>query len=73
MEAFDFDGDGYTDIVLASTIHDPYYQSRVIQFFRNIDGENFIDVTEEKNPSYSKYTDGNPLFKYVDWSRKDPF
>ena len=60
MEAFDFDGDGYTDIILASTIHDPYYQSRVIQFFRNINGENFIDVTEEKNPSYATYTNGNP-------------
>ena len=60
MEAFDFDGDGYTDILLASTIHDPYYRSRVIQFFKNIDGESFIDVTEEKNPNYSIYTDGNP-------------
>ena len=60
MEAFDFDDDGYTDIILASTIHDPYYESRVIQFFKNIDGENFIDVTEEKNPNYSVYTDGNP-------------
>jgi hypothetical protein len=30
MEAFDFDDDGYTDIILASTIHDPYYQSRVM-------------------------------------------
>ena len=60
MEAFDFDDDGYMDIILASTIHDPYYQSRVIQFFRNINGENFIDVTEEKNPSYATYTNGNP-------------
>ena len=60
MEAFDFDDDGYVDIILASTIHEPYYRSRVIQFFRNIDGKNFVDVTEEKHPNYSVYIDGNP-------------
>jgi len=60
MEAFDFDDDGYTDIILASTIHNPYYQSRVIQFFKNINGEGFIDVTEEKHPNYFIYTNGNP-------------
>ena len=60
MEAFDFDGDGYMDIILASTIHDPYYQSRVIQFFKNINGEEFVDVTEEKYPNYDIYTNGNP-------------
>ena len=32
----------------------------LIHFFKNVDGENFIDVTEEKNRNYSKYTDGNP-------------
>ena len=60
MEAFDFDDDGYIDIILASTIHEPYYRSRVIQFFKNIDGKNFVDVTEEKHPNYSVYIDGNP-------------
>ena len=34
MEAFDFNSDGYLDIVMASTIHEPYYESRVIQFFK---------------------------------------
>jgi len=60
MEAFDFDDDGYIDIILASTIHEPYYRSRVIQFFKNIEGKNFVDVTEEKHPNYSVYIDGNP-------------
>ncbi len=64
MEAFDFDDDGFVDIVMASTIHEPYYESRVIQFFRNMNGENFEDVTNEKYPDYSIYADGNPFSSY---------
>ena len=64
MEAFDFDGDGYIDIILASTIHDPYYESRTIQFFKNINGQSFNDVTEEKYPDYLTYADGNPFSNY---------
>ena len=26
MEAFDFNNDGFLDIIFASTTHDPYYQ-----------------------------------------------
>ena len=64
MEAFDFDDDGFVDIVMASTIHEPYYESRVIQFFRNMNGENFEDVTNEKYPDYSIYANGNPFSSY---------
>ena len=53
MEVFDFNNDGYLDIVLASTIHEPYYNSRVIQFFQNEQGKNFIDVTAAISPDHS--------------------
>lgn len=64
MEVFDFNNDGYLDIVLASTIHEPYYNSRVIQFFQNEQGKNFIDVTAAISPDHTKYADGNP---YSSW------
>ena len=64
MEVFDFNDDGFVDIVMASTIHEPYYESRVIQFFRNMNGESFEDVTNEKYPDYSIYADGNPFSSY---------
>ena len=64
MEAFDFNNDGYLDIVMASTIHEPYYESRVVQFFQNNLGASFSDVTETVNPSFSKYTNGNPYSNY---------
>ena len=58
IKAFDFDGDGFVDIVLASTKHDPYYQGRYIQFFKNTNGTNFVDVSSTANPN-TKYADGN--------------
>jgi len=64
MEAFDFNNDGYLDIVMASTIHEPYYESRVVQFFQNNLGASFSDVTETVNPSFSKYANGNPYSNY---------
>tara|TARA_B100001287_G_C22677530_1_gene528474 strand:+ start:539 stop:2986 length:2448 start_codon:yes stop_codon:yes gene_type:complete len=64
MEAFDFNNDGYLDIVMASTIHEPYYESRVVQFFQNNLGTSFSDVTETVNPSFSKYANGNPYSNY---------
>ncbi len=59
MDSFDFNNDGYTDIVLASTRHDPYYQGAVIQFFLNNGDGSFSDVTTDFNPSYSKYEEGS--------------
>ncbi len=56
MQAFDFDGDGYIDIVLASTKHDPYYQGRMIQFFKNNGGMSFDDVTSTYGTT--KYANG---------------
>ncbi len=64
MEVFDFDNDGYVDIVLASTIHEPYYQSRVIQFFKNNGGTSFSDITEALSPDFAHYANGNP---YSSW------
>ncbi len=59
MEVFDFDGDGKIDIVLASTKSDPYYQGRAVQFFKNINGTSFTDVTKTAHPNISKYENGN--------------
>lgn len=59
MDSFDFNNDGYTDIILASTRHDPYYQGAVIQFFLNNGDGSFSDVTTEFNPNYSKYEQGS--------------
>lgn len=58
MEIMDFDKDGYPDIILASTKHQPYYEGRVIQFFKNNKDGTFTDVTAQVNPSVSKYENG---------------
>ena len=64
MEVFDFDDDGFVDIVMASTTHEPYYNSRVIQFFKNNGGFSFSDVTASMSPDFDKYANGNP---YSNW------
>ena len=64
MEVFDFDNDGFVDIVLASTTHEPYYHSRVIQFFKNNNGTSFSDLTATLSPDHAKYANGNP---YSNW------
>ena len=58
MVAMDFDGDGKIDIVLASTKVDPYYIGRMVQFFKNVNGTSFVDVTTTVNPN-TKYENGN--------------
>jgi len=57
MQAFDFDGDGFIDIVLASTKHDPYYDGRYVQFFKNVDGTTWSDVSSTANPN-TTYANG---------------
>jgi hypothetical protein len=59
MDSFDFNGDGFTDIVLSTTRHDPYYQGNIVQFFLNDGTGNFSDVTTTFNPSYAKYENGS--------------
>ena len=56
MQAFDFDGDGYIDIVLASTRKDPYYKGRMVQFFKNNGGTSFSDLTSTYGTT--KYVNG---------------
>jgi hypothetical protein len=46
MEVVDFNNDGYLDILLASTTHDPYYAGRAIQFFQNMGNGTFTDVLQ---------------------------
>ena len=57
IKAFDFNGDGLLDIILASTKHDPYYDGRAVQFFLNNGDETFSDVTNSVNPN-TKYVNG---------------
>ena len=59
MDSFDFDNDGFTDIILQTTKHNPYYQGNVIQFFLNDGTGNFTDVTTTVNPDYAKYENGS--------------
>lgn len=64
MDIIDFDGDGYKDIILASTRHDPYYKGRAIQFFRTVVNGNeitFEDVTEVYNPRVNMYASGSKI------------
>ena len=58
MEVVDFDGDGWLDIVLASTKQQPYYEGRVVQFFKNNKNGTFTDVTLQVHPGVSKYENG---------------
>lgn len=57
METMDINGDGYLDIILASTKVDPYYDGRVIQLFLNNGDGTFTDVSEQYG-SITKYKDG---------------
>jgi len=59
LDTFDFNSDGYADIIMTATRHDPYYQGNVIQFFLNDGSGNFSDVTTAYNPDYGKYELGS--------------
>ena len=77
LDTFDFNNDGYADIVMTATRHDPYYQGNVIQFFLNDGNSNFSDVTTTYNPDYGKYElgsgnglwNGGGLLHIVDFDR----
>ena len=52
MEVFDFNSDGYLDILLASTTHDPYYEGRAIQILQNMGDGTFTDVKSFESGSW---------------------
>ena len=58
MEVMDFDEDGWVDIIVASTKQTPYYEGRVIQFFKNNQDGTFIDVTSSVYSDYARYANG---------------
>ena len=45
FESTDFDGDGFIDIIIATTRAEPYYTGTGIQLLRNNSGNDFLDVT----------------------------
>ena len=57
MKTLDFNGDGLLDIILGTTLHEPYYDGRAVQFFVNNGDKTFSDVTATVNPD-KKYVDG---------------
>ncbi len=58
IEVMDFDEDGWIDIIVASTKHSPYYEGRILQFFRNNRDGTFSDVTNTVHPAPEKYANG---------------
>jgi hypothetical protein len=58
MEVIDFDSDGWLDIILGATRFEPNYEGTILQFFRNINGTSFTDVTASLHPNTSKYETG---------------
>jgi hypothetical protein len=58
MEVMDFDEDGWVDIIVASTKQNPYYEGRVIQFFKNNRNGTFSDVTSSVYSDYTRYANG---------------
>lgn len=58
MEVMDFDEDGWVDIIVASTKQSPYYEGRVIQFFKNNRNGTFSDVTSSVYSDYTRYANG---------------
>ena len=55
IKSFDFNNDGYIDIVIASTRHEPYYRGAGIQLIRNDNGNDFVDVTNSNIADQSRF------------------
>jgi hypothetical protein len=55
IKSFDFSNDGYMDIVIASTRHEPYYRGAGIQLIRNDNGNDFVDVTNSNIADQSRF------------------
>lgn len=54
MNIMDFNNDGFTDLLVQTTRHDPYYIGSTIQFMLNDGTGNFTDVTTTFNVNYAK-------------------
>lgn len=55
FESTDFDNDGFIDIIIATTRHEPYYTGAGIQLLRNNSGNGFLDVTNSKIDDQSQF------------------
>jgi hypothetical protein len=51
----DFDDDGFIDIIIATTLHEPYYTGAGIQLLRNDSGNGFLDVTNSRIDDQSQF------------------
>jgi len=74
IKSLDYDEDGYMDIVIASTRHEPYYTGAGIQLLRNNSGNGFIDVTNSNIADQSRFDqwrgEGNLILKDVNNDNK---
>ena len=55
IKSFDYDKDGYNDLVIANTRRNPYYRGITVQLLKNNNGESFTDVTQSNIDDQSDF------------------